>query len=447
MKILSIRTKITLWYTMFMVILTGIILGILVEFADKTIFANQQKILVEAVQDAGEDIEEGEDFDYFEDGVYLIKYDENQNFSEGGIPERFSLSYPLIEGRMQSIKQSDEIFYVYDQKIFTERNEIFWIRGVIPNAKTAQLTTIVLSSAFILLPILVILSTVIGYFITKKAFLPVKKIQETAENITESNELSLRIGLPKGKDEISRLGKTIDKMLERVEKSFEKEKQFSSDVSHELRTPVSVILAESEYILKHGEDMDEARESMEIINRQAEKMSALINHLLFFSRAEQGRVQLKYEKIDVVQAVEELVKEISVIAKSKNILIEIENNLKNYFYNVDKILFIRAVQNVIQNGVSYGKENGHVNIKLYENNGFLVIEIKDDGIGISRENLEKIWDRFFQADEARSNQTNGSMGLGLSMVKLILEKHGGYVKAESVLGEGSKFTLFFPIKN
>ena len=97
--------------------------------------------------------------------------------------------------------------------------------------------------------------------------------------------------------------------------------------------------------------------------------------------------------------------------------------------------------------MSYGKKNANVNIKLSENNGFLVIEIKDDGIGISRENLEKIWDRFFQADEARSNQTNGSMGLGLSMVKLTLEKHGGYVGAESVLGEGSKFNLFFPIKN
>lgn len=447
MKFLSIKLKITLWYTLFMIGLTSVVLGVVVELTDMSILSNQKHELVKEVESAAEDIEEGDDFDYFDDGVYLSKYSADFQYIEGSIPERFPLSILVKEGRVQTIKESDEVFYVYDQKVIDEYGRMFWVRGIIPNVQMIQLSRIIIGAAFITLPILVILSSSIGYFITKKAFLPVKKIQETAQRISESNQLSMRIGLPEGKDEISMLGKTVDNMLEQLEKSFEKEKQFTSDASHELRTPVAVIMAESEYIIKHGESLEEAKESMEIINYQAEKMSALINQLLFFSRAEQGRIQLKYEKIDVAQVISNIINDMKILASEKNISITMENSISIPEYFVDRILFERAFQNILQNAITYGKENGYVRIKLYVKDEYFAVKIEDNGIGISRENLNKIWDRFYQVDEARTGQKSGSMGLGLSMVKWIMEKHKGYTEVESILGEGTTFTLFFPIKN
>lgn len=440
MSFLNIKTKLTLWYTFFMVVLVGGILGILVEFTDMTLLTNQKSQLVEVVEDVIEDIEEGDDFDNFDDGVYILLYNENGEYLTGSLPFNFPIEYPFKLGQVQEIKEKDRGFYIYDKKIITEGGEKIWIRGVFSDIQINQLTQTIVTGAFLILPILVILSTVIGYFITKKAFLPVKKIQETAQNITESNELSLRIGLPKGRDEITKLANTIDEMLERLDKSFQKEKQFTSDASHELRTPVTVILAESEYILKHGEDMEEVRESMEIINRQAEKISGLINQLLFFSRADRGDLKLKLENVNIVKTIEELKNDNSIEAEKRNITITCENNLKNYEYIVDKIMFIRAIQNIIQNAINYGKENGKIEIESFEKSEYFVIKVKDDGIGIAEENLQKIWDRFYQVDESR---TTKSMGLGLSMVKLIVEKHEGYVEVESELGKGTVFTLYF----
>lgn len=436
---LNIKTKITLWYTFFMVGIVSIILGILVEFTDMTLLKNQKDKLIEVVEEVIEDIEEKDDFDFFDDGVFVIIYDKNGNYIKGSIPHNFPINMPLKSGIVEKL---EDRFYYYDREIVFSENEKYWIRGIILDIEINNLTQKILTGAFIFLPFLVIVSTYIGYFITKKAFYPVKKIQEIAQNISENNELSLRIGLVEGKDEISKLAKTIDEMLEKLERSFLKEKQFTSDASHELRTPISVILAESEYILEHGQSLEEAKESMEVIHRQIKKMSALINQLLIFTRMDREKIKLTYEKIDVLKIIEELKIDNELEVKEKNISIEIKNNLKDTFQNVDKILFIRAIQNIIQNGINYGKENGYIKIKLFENEKYFAIEFKDNGIGIKKENIEKIWNRFYQEDSARNNK-KGSMGLGLPMVKWIVKKHDGYIKVESVEGKGSIFTLFF----
>lgn len=440
MRFLNIKTKITLWYTTFMVALVVTILGVLVEFTDITLLTNQKNQLVEVIEDTIEDIKDGDDFDYFDDNVFIITYDKEENYLNGSIPFNFSIDYPLKNGQLQEVGEDKKKFYIYDRRVNPPYGDWFWVRGVFSDMQINNVTQTIVKAAFILLPILVIISTGIGYFITKKALLPVKKIQETAENISKSNQLSLRIGLPSGSDEIARLGTTIDNMLEKLEKSFLKEKQFTSDASHELRTPVTVILAESEYMLEHGENIEEARESMEVINRQAKKISALINQLLFFSRADRGEMEIKLEKVDIVQTLKDLKSDNTIEANKRNITIEYENNLENKEYSVDKIMFIRAIQNILQNAINYGKENGFIKISSFEERDYLAISIEDNGIGIEQENLEKIWNRFYQVEESR---TGSSMGLGLSMVKLIIEKHHGYVDIKSELGVGTTFTLYF----
>ena len=448
MRWLPIRIKVTLWYTMFMILLVVVILGLLVELSGNLMFMNQKEQLIEAVNDAQEEIAEGDQIDYFEDGVYLLQYDARREYVNGSVPSNFPSSIELDDGGVQTVKENGRIFLYYDRQVVNDFGEVSWIRGVISDSSSNQMTRIILGNAFVLLPILVFLSTTIGYVITKNAFEPIRKIQKTTQQITQSRELSMRIGLPDGKDEISELGKTIDGMLEQLEKSFEKEKQFTADASHELRTPLSVIITESEYMLLHVNDLEEARDSMEVVNRQANKMSALINQLLFFARAESNTIKLQLENVEVPTVVEEIIEDCRGMAEDAEITISMICELKDEGnYDVDKMLFIRAVQNVIVNAIVYGKKDGYVQVSITEESGYFVIEVKDNGIGISKENLEKIWNRFYRVDEARSRQhTSGSMGLGLSMVQWITEKHGGYVEVESTLNEGSTFSLYFPIK-
>lgn len=449
MKYLTIRARVTLWYTFFMAALAAVTMGVLIMFSENYFSSDQKADLIEAVQDAAEDLAEGESPEYFEDNVYLMWYDENQAFVEGAVPSGFSESTALSDTGIQTMTGNGQTFYVYDLQITTYNSGNFWIRGVVSGVESSSLHRFLIRTALILLPILVILSSVIGYLITKRAFAPVRKIQETAKQITESGALSMRIGLPDQKDEIAQLGNTIDLMLEKLEQSFEKEKQFTSDASHELRTPAAVILTESEYFLAHGETMEEARESMEVVNRQANKISSLINQLLFFSRADRGTLQLRPEPVDVGRLVKELADDFQIIASEKSI--EVETVLQfdepgteeQGIYRVDRTLFTRAVQNILQNAVSYGKENGHIWIHGYLETEYFVIEIKDDGIGIEEEYLDKIWDRFYQVDSARNNTGSGSMGLGLSMVKWIMEQHDGYADVKSKPEKGTTFILHF----
>lgn len=447
MRFLTIRAKVTLWYTCFMIVFAAVILGLLLTFSDTALLNRQKKQLTEAVEDAAEDIREGEDIDFFDDGIYLLRYSEQKEYTEGSPPDAFPLSTPLVAGQIQTIKTVDSSFYVYDQKLNGQANQVLWLRGVTPTTKAGLMNRVILGSAFLLLPIMVFLSSIAGYFITKRAFLPVKNIQETAQKITESGDLSMRIGLPPGKDEIARLGQTMDHMLSKLENSFLKEKQFTSDASHELRTPVSVILTESEYILQHGSSFEEARESMEVVNRQANKLSALINQLLFFTRADRDAMELQYETVDIPALIEDLVHDSRTLAENRSITLSTTSKLSSTTeYRVDKVLFTRALQNIIQNAIFYGLPNGHVDITVYQSDGYLSVKVEDDGIGISNEHLPKIWDRFYQADPSRNEYRPDNMGLGLSMVKWIVEKHGGYATVESTLGKGSTFILYFPEK-
>ncbi|MBQ1274548.1 MAG: HAMP domain-containing histidine kinase [Cellulosilyticum sp.] len=447
MRFLTIRAKVTLYYTAFMILLVMIMFGILIKYSSNTILTNQADKLSEVLEETIEDVKEGDEIDFFEDGVYLLQYTAKQEYLQGKIPVDFPVDLELRDGQLQEVEEGEHIFYSYDRKVMNNVGQTIWIRGIISNTREGQLNYIIRGIIFILLPVLVILSSIMGYFVTKKAFKPVAKIQETAQAITKSGELSMRIGLPKGKDEISRLGHVIDDMLEQLEQSFEKEKQFTSDASHELRTPIAVILNESEYVLQHVNDIEEAKESMEVINRQANKMTKLINQLLFLARTDEGSISLQLEQVDINAVITEMINDRKMLSKAHAVTITFDTQIEPHkTYLVDRMLFFRAVQNVIQNAIVYGKPDGYVQIKIFEVPRYFCVEIKDNGIGMAKEDIDKIWNRFYQVDQARSRQESGSMGLGLSMVKWIIEKHGGYVQVESELNKGSKFSLYLPIK-
>lgn len=297
-------------------------------------------------------------------------------------------------------------------------------------------------------PLLILIAAAGGYFITQRAFRPVQQMSDSASEIGDGKDLSKRINLQgSSKDEMYHLAQTFDKMFVRLETSFESEKQFTSDASHELRTPTSVIISQCEYALSQRNNPKEMEESLEVILRQSRKMSALISQLLLLARVDQEKHNtFQFECINMSELTEIVVEELSLMVQeaSINITTNIEEDL---FIKADQTLMMRLLMNLLTNAIAYSKANGTVNMQLFRDETNIIGKVSDNGIGISEQHIVKIWDRFYRVDAARTSSNNGNTGLGLSMVKWIIELHGGEITVESELGEGSTFTFKLPIEN
>ena len=228
-------------------------------------------------------------------------------------------------------------------------------------------------------------------------------------------------------------------MFYKLQTTLENEKQFTSDASHELRTPVAVIMSECEYVLDCADSLDDAKESVESIKRQSDKMSKLIDELLTITRMDKNTQKLNFENVDISELLSFVCDEQEEIHDgSKTLIRSIAPDIHS---NADHLLLTRLFINLISNAYQYGKDGGTITVTLEEDNNNIVFSVIDDGIGIAKEHLQKIWERFYQVDSSR---TNGSMGLGLSMVKWIAECHNGAVTVESEVGKGSKFVFVMP---
>lgn len=203
-------------------------------------------------------------------------------------------------------------------------------------------------------------------------------------------------------DEIAVLAQTFDGMLERLEKTFEREKQFTSDVSHELRTPVSVILAQCGVCLSDTEFKGRQREQIGLIQKKAEEMSETISGLLFLSRADQGRQTLRKEWLNVSELTLMTVEEEQFLADESGKKVQISCEIKpNLYADVDETFYIRMLSNLISNAVVYGSKEGQVTVSLRQERGQLIGSVEDNGPGICRRNLPHVWERFYRADASR----------------------------------------------
>lgn len=453
MKRLSIKVRVTLWYTLFMTVLTLTVLLLLLRIGDRQIAASTQSRLEQVVSENLKEIEYNEetgldiddDLNAFEDGVYLILYDQEGNHIYGQLPGGLKASQTpaFRNGERQEINTDSVKWQVFDIYEPLNKNAGVWLRGLVSQTDAESGLNIVLRLSMLLLPLFVILIALGGYYITYRAFAPVEQMRRTAEEIAGGDDLSKRIELDGGKDEIYQLADTFDRMLDRIEDAFEREKQFTSDVSHELRTPVSVIGAQAEYALRRDNPSEELKERLDIILKQSRKMSGMISQLLILARADQGREKIQNERIHLSELIEIIAEEERERAENKNIKI-ITDCQPDLYLTGDETLLMRCFMNLIENAITYGRDGGNIWISLTEREGFIQGYIRDDGIGIREENLPRIWERFYQVDSSRSASEGGSSGLGLSMVKWIVEAHEGKITVESRYEKGTIFHFCFP---
>ena len=431
-----VSIKVTAWFTAVIIFLFGIVLSSVILLEDRYINNTSTEELVSAVEKIYENPDEFENFD---DGIYYIKYNADNEIIAGKIPKDFDLALAFSIEDINTYQIENKKFLYYDTRL---KNTGDWIRGIYPLSKFQNNISKIWNIGFYYIaPFLIILVIFIGYRIVKNAFKPVKKISETALEIKKSKNFSRRIELDNGEDEIHKMAYTFNEMLDTVEETFIHEKQFSSDVSHELRTPITVILAQSDYALDYVETLDEAKESFEVINRQAKKMTNLINQIMELSKMERQN-KIEKDKINFSNIILQLLEDYRTLLENNNIelITNIEKDLRIYG---NKLMLERLFVNLFTNAMKFTKTT--INVSLNRINKEVILQIKDDGIGITKEDQKYIWDRFFQTSDSRNKDKNKGSGLGLSMVNRIVQLHLATIDVESEVGKGTCFIVKFPI--
>ena len=431
---IPVSIRVTVWFSSVIVILFLIILSSLILIEDKVVNDLSQKELVEAVEEIYEDPEK---FENFNDGIYYIKYNEQNEIIAGKFPKDFDIALAFSIEDINIYQVENKKFLYYDTRL---QDEDDWIRGIYPLGKVQKEIETLWNIAIALSVLFLIFVVIVGYRIIKNAFKPVKQISNTALEIKRSKDFSNRIELEDSNDdEIHKMASTFNEMLDTVEEVFIHEKQFSSDVSHELRTPITVILAQSDYALQYSDTLEETKESLEVINRHAKRMTNLINQIMELSKLERQK-EIEKEKINLSNIVLQLLEDYKPLLESKNLNL-IYNVEKDIRIQGNKIMLERVFLNILMNAVKFTKTN--IEVSLTREDKTAVLKIRDNGIGISEENKKFIWERFFQVNDSRNKEENKGSGLGLSMVKKIVDLHSATIDLESELEQGTCFTIKF----
>lgn len=448
MKRCSIKMKVTLWYTGIVAVILGIVFSVTLVFVNKTGLSATEEEVQGAVTGFTGNIKfqddtyyMSSDAEFYNDGVMFCVYDETGRLLYGSMPVDFPKQTTLISSQPRIVKTGQKQWMVYDSIQNYGQGKALWIRGITSIHNMETFVETAKHIIIFLFPGLIFIIGLIGYFMTKHALKSVDVICGEADRISSGDDLSQRLSLPKARDEIYHLTERFNQMFERLQESFENEKQFTADASHELRTPVAVMISECEYLLDNQDLSQEQREEVEILLRQAQKMSRLVSQMLMIAREEKTVNASQFETVDFSMLTEIVAEEMEGQAQQKCISISVHGE-EQLMVQGDQTLLMRMMMNLIQNAVSYGKEKGHIWIDLRRNENRVEGQIADDGIGIQPEFLDKIWNRFYRVDKSRSSSQG--TGLGLSMVKWIVRLHGGEIKVESTFGEGTVFSFWLP---
>lgn len=291
------------------------------------------------------------------------------------------------------------------------------------------------------IPLTIVFSGGGGVFLARRALKPVKEMTDMAQEI-EDTDLSRRIGVS-AKDELGMLASTLNQMFERLEKGFERQKQFTRDASHELRTPLAIILAEATLALQKERTVRAYQKSLEIIVQEADHMSDIISQLLALARADAGKEQLRFELIDLTEFIRDFCSDAKILCREKDIRLKADI-ADTISVKGDQRSLKRLMHNLISNAIRYTPGGGTVSVKLQNKDCRAVISVYDTGIGISSEDIPHIFERFFRVDKAHSRNDGGS-GLGLAICKHIADIHGGSVSVESMPGKWSVFHVNLPL--
>lgn len=332
--------------------------------------------------------------------------------------------YPLIKSGEKigevRVKFYGPIFYMQNELVFLDIvNKIILGIGVL----------------------LILASTVIGFIISRSITRPINKLMTKAKYISKG-EYDKKIEINTDILEINDLINSINNLSQSIKEQENIRKRLTGDISHELKTPLTNIQSHLEAMIDGIWEPTEER--LLSVKEEAERLSSLVSDMQKLNKYDESSIKLKKDNVNISDIICFVIFQFSNLAKSKNIKIEYEKKNINLYCDKDKIT--QALVNILSNAIRYSNDGSTIFIEERLKDNKVIISIEDQGIGISEEDLKYVFERFYRADKSRTRATGGT-GIGLTIVKSIVSSHGGEVKLESKLGEGSKFTIILPKKD
>jgi len=279
----------------------------------------------------------------------------------------------------------------------------------------------------------------LGWFVARRGLSPLQTIERQAAAITAS-KLHSRLPTEAIPRELAELTNTLNGMLSRLEESFQRLSDFSSDLAHELRTPVSNLLTQTQVTLSRARTADEYRDVLASNAEEFERLSRMISDMLFLAKADNNQVVPNLESIHLGDEVRSLLEYYEILAEEKHLHLSVSGN---GFVTGDRLMLRRAISNLLSNAIRHTPEAGSIAIRIHDDGrGEVSLAVENSGTAIAAEHLERLFDRFYRADSARHRTTEGA-GLGLAITRSILRAHGGDVRVSSA-EDLTRFTLSMP---
>ncbi len=379
-----------------------------------------------------------EGYEQKQDGIYFLLLNDEMEAVAGSYPDKFVPDEGAMLNHTRIVKCRGETFYVHDMQRTKTLGTDYIMRGVVRRADIfSRYQTLEYFSYLSIVAVFGIV-TVCGLVLGRRISGSLKGMCRTAETIGRDFSISERMEHNSRFYELAVLTDAENRMLDRIEHAVKEQEQFTSDAAHELRTPVAVISAQCQSVAGREQSREELLEALEVVERQAGRINAMIAQLLHLSRLDQEQTKIRREEIDLVEIVQSVCEDEQEKAGES---VAIEMRLNKAETSGDISLIMIAFRNLLTNAIKFGAGCGGLEVETGTKDGEVYVSVRDHGCGIKEEELERIFQRFYKEDKSRNSQ---GIGLGLPLAQKIALRHGGRITAVSRAGEGSTFTLFLP---
>ncbi|MDH8677704.1 ATP-binding protein [Fusibacter bizertensis] len=448
----NITFKLTIGYAIRLVFLIAFLFFFVYISFSYYLFYDAQQTIKEDIRYIGQVMSQEQNYqadiitdylDFHTLSYYVYDSQHIQIFSNTDDPVNFDTAMQISEYNLRDFPNFPTLFET--DSILLEDGTMYYIALKSNMQEQTNNIEATFPIGFVLCFVLILSSIRSASKMAKKHLKPIVTMTDQVKDMS-ANNLSTRLNVSGTKDELKDLALTFNQMLTDIQKSYEREKQFVSDASHELRTPIAVIKGYAGMLNRWGKD-DPAilEESIQAILGETDNMHSLVESLLFIARNDKGTLKMDTTKFSFSDLVTEIVKETRLIDTQHQIIDTLETDIFIHG-SADKLK--QAFRIFIDNSIKYTPDSGEIKITLRRSEKHSIIVLSDNGIGISKEDLPNIFDRFYRADKSRTKMRenqHGGTGLGLSIAKIIIEQHGGTIHVASELNEGTTFTIFLPI--
>ncbi len=349
-------------------------------------------------------------------------------------------SFPSDRTLLQSITSPDKEVY----RVALRRTDPFIIQVAYSETATETVLGHLLSIFGILIPVVLFVAFAGGWIMAGMVLRPIGQITRLADRISAKN-LNERIPQRDVPDELGQLITTINRMIARLESSFSQIREFSLSVAHELRTPLTILKGESELALAGALTREETERLVTTYLEETVRMSRIVDDLLTLAKADAGQIKIQKEAVELSRLLRDIHEDAVILSSNKPLSVELRRNDQVTVLG-DEARLRQLFRVLLSNAVQYTDPGGSVSISSRRAGGEVQVDIEDTGIGIPQDSLDKVFQRFYRVDEARTRVKGGS-GLGLSIAQWIANAHAGSISVRSAVGKGSCFTVTLPVRD